>query len=473
MSNGVNTLQARQFVGSLIKQKEDPEKFENLDEIIKNAGDPFAQSMLNAYRKLKTDTSVVSIASTMASNGFKLATVPMVEETLSLADKYGAVDLLSVYGQMRRNSEGFKMADRMTEVLAELKMGTISAAEAQDIIDGMEVSKPNEGAISVSDDWEKEGETEAAARRAMLAKGNQITLSKNFPGLRKLIPFLEPGTITSLVAHSGVGKSLVSSDMVDHIALNCGENVLNASTELTRYIMRCRRIAKVTGIPLKELRNGFWDARCVQAMAAYRGKGQITDFECGGVSPRTIIAEAKRRKAHIVLDYFDMADLSKSKMLGSYNTNQTDAIGFALTEFKEYAVAYDRIIWIVWQVGKEADTKQYGNKAPEEQILTLSSAMNTIKVRHRSNYGLVMNFPLVKQTENLTVPWDDKRQVTQYKGQFAAVGRITVAKDSFGDGSGQDVWVFRDGARSLVRECQLETVNLDQAAWGNDDEESN
>ncbi len=409
----------------------------------------------------------------MAGNGYKAATVELVKETMDLAEKYGSVDLMASYTQMRKNSDNFKMADKAMQLAAELKMGTIDATEAQDILAAVDISKNNENAISISDDWEDEGAMEAKARREMLAKGNQITLPKQLKSIREYIPFLEAGTITSLIAHSGVGKSIMTQNMVDHIALNCNENVLNGSTELTKFIMRCRRIAKITNIPFLDLRRGYWDNQCSAAMASYRGHGQIIDFECGGASPRQIIAEAKRRKAHIVLDYFDMADLSKSKMAGMSNTNQTDIIGYALTEFKEYAVAYNRIIWIVWQVGKEADTKQYSNKLADEQILTMSSAMNSIKARHRSNYGLIMNFPVAKEDRKVKVPWDfseNPRYINEVKGQFSVIGKMTIGKDSFGDASGKSAYIFRDGAKSLIREVVLETHDLSDMTWGKENE---
>lgn len=458
---GTSPVLARQFIGALLKNPERLGEFPDALEVLD--GEKMAVSAYGAVVKLQKNgitPSLPNVANAMSQNGWKEATAAQLKsDCVDLATLYGDTDPSEPYKMMKFLKDQNQASKKLNVIARDLEYGKISPREAIDMAGSIPISDISERAVISTDDFAVKVPAMFQKRRQLLESKNLLTIPTSFPGLRKEIKMLEFGTIISIVAKSGVGKSMTAMDWGEHWARNNGRSVLYVSTELPLFVLVSRYINKLTGIPVSKLLEGYFDDRCAAAMSTYTSGGRIHFMEGAGMSPAAIFAEARKRKADVILDYFDMTDISDSKFNGGYNANKTDMIGHALTEAKEYAQPNDRVVMILWQVsmGKE-----------DVDEVRLSDTMDSIRPKQRSNYGFALNFPRVQTRKGWTIPpypgegdldlgvlWDEEQE-------FSCVGSIRVEKDSFTGKSGTKVPIFRDGTRSRIYECKINAQKIIQ-----------
>lgn len=426
--------------------------------------DKMSISAYNAIKRLREDRAPVTelaVAAAMSRNGFPPATAENVKsDMVRLATEYGKADPVEIYSQLRSIYREESSARLFEQTAKDIRYKKLSLREAVERVGSIPISNIDESAVIDTDEMEEKAPALFEKRRALVSKKNLPTWPVMFPSLRRNLEFIEEGTITTILGKSGAGKSTIGMQFAEHLARVCGRNVLYDSTELPQFIMICRYVNKLTGIPLAQLRRGYWDEICSKAVGRYTSGGKVAFMEGGALSASTIISEARKRDADIIVDYFDMTDVSKSKFGGGFNANQTDAIGWALTEYKEYAQRSGKNVFVLTQVGKDKQN---------EETLRLADAMNSIKFAHRSNYGLTLNFPemQVDLSRKIPAPPGQKElegklgRITDRAGSWGSLGYIYVDKDNFTGQVGLRFPVFRDGTRSRIYEVGISRIDIE------------
>ncbi|MEI7709777.1 MAG: DnaB-like helicase C-terminal domain-containing protein, partial [bacterium] len=294
----------------------------------------------------------------------------------------------------------------MEKIVQQLKLHKITIQEAATEVNSLAVSIDRPDAFSDSKNWAEKAIEYLSARKKMYEENRMLTWPPMFKTLRERMPEIEPGILACVIAQSGVGKSMFISQMVDHWALAHKHNILNCSTELPAEILLWRRVSKFINEPLDRIKRGLVDQKIIlECLEKYKNGGEIRDYSCAGATVDQVIKNAHNIKGHIMIDYFDMLDLSRNRMFGkSFDSSKTDAVGYALTSLKEYATSEKKVVWVVLQTGKEAAPRMVDGKVMGEQKLKLENGMDSVRFRHRANLGIALNFPIVTHQDSVVAP---------------------------------------------------------------------
>lgn len=460
----------RQLIGAVAYAGRSPEEYERADEIFLKSKDHLGRAAWQALSKVRA-ANPVAIAEHMARLGQTGATPDLVNtEILSLATRWtldGKPVLPDpVYRQLCESYDQVAGEEKFQHIVDQLRLHRITLHDAADqaaAIAGNSVERPD--AFSDSTSWTANAEQYMEQRRTLYTENKILSWPPVFATLGHNIPEIEPGILAALIAQSGVGKSLFVSQIVDHWAIVHKHNILNCSTELPPRVMLWRRITKYSkDVRWDELNKGTADKKKVEdALMRYRGGGLIRDYMCAGRSVDDIVRQAIPINAHIFIDYFDMLDLSRSKMFGKhFDSNKTDAVGYALTTLKEYATSQNKVVWVVLQTGKEAAPRIVDGRISGEQSLRLENGMDSVRFKHRANLGISLNFKMVETPRRITAPLS-KVEINDRPGTFSCIGEGIVVKDSFTGKEGLKFPLFRDGPRSAIYEFdprRLSSVEL-------------
>lgn len=456
---------ARQLVGAAAHHNADPALFEKADGILEKTNDYLASTAWKAYKQVRT-SNPVAIAAAMARLGANGVDGEVVSaEILSLATRWtegnAPIDPWDVYQSLVTTHETIHSDEKVDKIMQQLKLHKITLAEAAAEISTLSYSVTRPGAFSDSASWADKAMDYLSKRKTMYEQNRMLTWPLMFKTLRERMPEIEPGILACVIAQSGVGKSMFISQMVDHWSLSHKHNILNCSTELPEEILLFRRVSKFLNEPLERIKRGMVDnALILECINKYKEGGNIRDYFCPGASVDEVVKNAHAINGHIMIDYFDMLDLSRNKMFGKhFDSNKTDAVGYALTSLKDYATSEGKVVWIVLQTGKEAAPKLVDGKVVGEQKLKLESGMDSVRFRHRANLGVALNFPIVTHFDVVTAP-ASKRKIEERPGSFSCMGEGVIVKDSFGGQEGLKFPLFRDGPRSSIYEYNQTMVPL-------------
>ena len=449
----------RQMIGAVAFSNKAPEEYERAEEIFLKSGDHLGRAAWNALKKVRAPNPV-ALAEQMSRLGHAGATADLVNaEILSLATRWtlDGIPVLPgpVYRQLCESYDQVAGEEKFQHIVDQLRLHRITLHDAADqaaAIAGNSVERPD--AFTDSTGWNDNAEQYMEQRRILHASNKILSWPPVFATLAHNIAEIEPGILAALIAQSGVGKSLFVSQIVDHWAIVHKHNVLNCSTELPPRVMLWRRITKYSkDIRWEDLNRGTADKKKVEdALMRYRGAGLIRDYMCAGRTVDDIVKQALPINAHIFIDYFDMLDLSRSKMFGKhFDSNKTDAVGYALTTLKEYATSQNRVVWVVLQTGKEAAPKFVDGRITGEQTLRLENGMDSVRFKHRANLGISLNFKIVETPRMITAPLS-KVEINDRPGTYSCIGEGIVVKDSFTGKEGLRFPLFRDGPRSAIYE---------------------
>ena len=100
---------------------------------------------------------------------------------------------------------------------------------------------------------------------------------------------------------TGGGKTIFGGMFAEELA-ESWQVAFYVCTELTKWQMMWRRISRRTGIPFEKLSDGYWDERSTEILRLTHNGGRIDYFEAGGQPLSQILAQARRRKAHLILE---------------------------------------------------------------------------------------------------------------------------------------------------------------------------
>lgn len=459
----------RQLIGAVAFAGHAPEDYDRADEIFLKLGDELGSTAWNALKKVRA-ANPVALAEQMARMGQPAATLELVErEILSLATRWTMdgkpIAPASVYRQFCEAYDQSAGEEKFQHILNQLKLHRITLHDAADqaaAVAGNSIERPD--AFADSTDWGANALQYMSERRELYESNKILSWPPIFSTLHHHIPEIEPGILAAVIAQSGVGKSLFVSQMVDHWAVIHKHNILNCSTELPPRVMLWRRISKYNkDVKWDDLNRGKADEKKIaEALARYKNGGLIRDYMCAGRTVDDIVRQALPINAHIFIDYFDMLDLSRSRMFGRhFDSNKTDAVGYALTTLKEYATSQNKVVWVVLQTGKEAAPKIVDGRIVGEQTLRLENGMDSVRFKHRTNLGISLNFKMVETGRKIVAPLS-KVEIIDRPGTYSCLGEGIVVKDSFTGKEGLRFPLFRDGPRSVIYEIDPKRLSISE-----------
>lgn len=447
----------RQLVGAVALSGMAPEVFENAEAILDKSNDPMAVVAWRAYKSVRTANPLALAASMNRYGGSNITADVVNQEILSLATRWTPdgkpINPRDVYASLTIAYQQISNEEKVEKIAQQIKLHKITFQQAASEMNEMATTIDRPEAFSSSSSWGDKAMEFLQRRKSMYDENRMLTWPLMFKTLRERMPEIEPGILACVIAQSGVGKSMFISQMVDHWALNHKHNILNCSTELPEEILLWRRVSKFVNQPLDRIKRGLVDqAAILDCLSKYKEGGEIVDYFCPGATIDQLINNAHKIKGHIMVDYFDMLDLSKSRMFGKhFDSNKTDAVGYALTALKEYATSEGKVVWVVLQTGKEAAPKLIDGKIVGEQKLKLENGMDSVRFRHRANLGIALNFPIVTHHDVVTAP-ASKKKIEERVGTFSCMGEGMIVKDSFSGQEGLKFPLFRDGPRSSIYE---------------------
>ena len=458
---------ARQFVGAVALSGSNTALFDKAEDVLGKINDELSIAAWKVVRDNRT-ANPLAIASFLNLAGLNKVTAHVVnEEILSLATRWTSdgkpIDPQQVYASLCEAQSRISSEERMEKIVQQLKLHKITMQEAATEMNAMATSVDRPDAFSDSSGWTEKAMEYLSSRKKMYDENRMLTWPLMFKTLRERMPEIEPGILACVIAQSGVGKSMFISQMVDHWALAHKHNILNCSTELPAEILLWRRVSKHINEPLDRIKRGLVDPKLIlECLAKYREGGDIRDYSCAGATVDQVIKNAHSIKGHVMIDYFDMLDLSRSRMFGKhFDSSKTDAVGYALTSLKEYATSEKKVVWVVLQTGKEAAPRMIDGKVTGEQKLKLENGMDSVRFRHRANLGVALNFSIVTHHNVVTAP-ASKRKIEERVGSYSCMGEGNIVKDSFGGQEGLKFPLFRDGPRSTIYEYNPVMVDLNE-----------
>jgi hypothetical protein len=454
--NGTNRFLELQTVAALASYKDGSGQrmLDFYPEVIDYFTDPQAKSFYKAIRIVQDDNAV-AIAKQMTHDG--LETEPgEVKDVLGLLDKYGEVNIDTNVRLLRELHSEDEAGRLLRETQEKLRARKITVQQAAEILNSglTQLSVHDESEFVSTDDWQTKAALMFRDRREAVKSGKLLTWPNDIPTLRKWVPYIDYGTLSMLVAPTGVGKSMFARRVAHWWAREHHRTVLYCSTELTNFQMICRDIADRTGKPLDDCLQGNVSEEDLACLTPYPGGGRVIYWEAAGKPLSWVISEATKYKADIIYDYLDMApELNDSKK----GSNEANRIGVFLGELKTYNQHSKTVSFIIQQMDKASQTSTGKGWRPH-----LLDGKGSSNIAQRPNYGLVLDFRELKDTLCVPHPILKGKQFIQDEGEISCFGNLWLEKNSFGRGVGR-IPVFRFGDRSRIIEVIEHRTRLDDA----------
>jgi len=255
-----------------------------------------------------------------------------------------------------------------------------------------------------------------------------------WPTLNHLVPTLAPGELVSVLAESGVGKTVFLENIAEDWAKR-GWRVAFFHLELNEQTMMDRRMQRATGIPATLLREpekispDDWN-KIFAATADVEGwRGEIHYVHCPGWTSDQIAAKAMElHDSHgldvIVVDYFNKI---KTEMSGGMNYAQ--ARGYDVEIIKTLVEEND------WRCLMAA---QFSNEGSRKSQKRGADARDTGELEQKSNVVIVIDRALdgsnqrEKNGQIQVVKCNSGKEgsaAVQYYGNFLRYGEVSVETD--------------------------------------------
>lgn len=150
-------------------------------------------------------------------------------------------------------------------------------------------------------------------------KSDVTGIATGFTHLDKMTSGLQPGELIIIAARPSMGKTALSLNIAQHMALRSKKTVAYFSLEMTKEAVMMRILSSEARINMKDVRSGkIPDAAWGKLIAA---AGQVSESklfidDTSGVSPFEVLSRARRLKAlHgldcIMIDYLQIMDLKQ------------------------------------------------------------------------------------------------------------------------------------------------------------------
>jgi replicative DNA helicase len=133
-----------------------------------------------------------------------------------------------------------------------------------------------------------------------------------FRAISQYINYVRPGMLVAVAAESGVGKTAFLETLAEYWASRQGLNVIFFHLELSHQVMLDRRMARQSGISMKEIEDGaITDAMGEATRRMQRWPGGIHYVHCPGWTAQRITNQARMLKDKglcdvIIVDYLGL-----------------------------------------------------------------------------------------------------------------------------------------------------------------------
>lgn len=244
-------------------------------------------------------------------------------------------------------------------------------------------------------------------------------------------------SITLIGARTGVGKSVIATNVAIHVAMKYGIKVLYLDTEMDLADQRNRMLANLSGVEINQIAKGKFARSLMEKSKVYEGAKQLKGIPYHYISiagqPFDNILNITKRWIHqhvgfdengrtndclIIYDYFKlMSSAGISAAMQEYQ-----ALGFQITKMHDFCVKYDipclsfvqlnreneiaqsdRLLWLATTVAK-FETKSDEELADDGEVngnrkLVLVKTRHGTGLEHGDYINLRMNGKYAKLKE--------------------------------------------------------------------------
>ena len=412
------------------------------------------RALQNSESNQKTDDALL-LASLMVKDGYKQATPEFVRDKMLMVGRTWPTESMSATVNLLKELYERRSGDEYLETLKlQIKSGKISFEEAEELFSR---KRSELGGVQKRDILEPESVSDYAKlisdeRSAMTSEG-VYRMPKSLIKLHNEVK-VEMDTLVLITGATGSGKTIFTETWSESL-MDAGEPVFYVMTELTKKQMIWRRLARKFKVPYTKLRLGYWEQEFSAELRPRANGGRIWYFEAGDCMLTDIINEARKRSAHLILDYWDMIGLGTIKALGGMkglSMNKSDLVGYGLTTAKSYAQHDHRLVVVVQQLGKDEE----------------AGPMDSARFRHRANLWLKIHTGMCEERLIRQHPFPNNdgspRIVAYEKNKLDPLATIDIGKDSFGDSEGNRYPIFIDGATFSFIDASY--VSLSNVTYG-------
>jgi len=260
---------------------------------------------------------------------------------------------------------------------------------------------------------------------------NPDALIKTYwPNVDKLLVSLPAGQLHVVGARTAVGKTIWLESIAEQNAMR-NHRVAFYHLELSQKAMLHRRMARYTGISIRELRQGYNGPEIARAADLFRTWHQnLIYVHCPGWTASRIVADIMRLHARGECELAIVDYLGKIPRLDRGGMNEASQIGYNVEQLKTCAEQ----LGIPIATGSQVSQKYTRRERPQIDSLRGSGEIN-----EKANQVIILYAP-------------DERET----GQEAELIEVTVAKNTEGETGRVQLW-HRLGRFRL--ECRVEKVD--------------
>lgn len=377
------------------------------------------------------DDNAVMIASHMKKSPEE------VQKYLDLATLYN-FDLDANIRALQEQKRELDADATLADLVEQRRLRKITRTQLRDKIITLADEPEEENTSVTSDNWQLKAPEAFAENGRLLESGHILTFPMQFRKLQQIIPFLRYQQIMSVIAQSGVGKTMLALMLVHWWALHHGIRVLYALAEGDWQTMVSRYVNRETGLPTDEIVMGKHNDAVKRVLKPYPSGGFVEFWECGGRTMPEIISKAREMQAKaVVIDTFHKISFTNYPY-----ESRAEQVGAANADFVAFLQRESAFGLEILQMDK-------GNTASSDAP-SVKKAISAIDFFQTSTYCLALDFKIATRTQMIDDPRPGYPGQWEYKDLPGVTGRIIVEKNRFG-GNGH-AEVFRDGSRSLIFE---------------------
>lgn len=180
-------------------------------------------------------------------------------------------------------------------------------------------------------------------------------------------------TVVLIGARTGVGKSVIATNIGIHVSGKLGIPVLYLDTEMDRESQQNRMLANLSGIKINTIAKGKFASKLIEERSVMRAATEIKNMQLyhisvAGASFDSIISIVKRwihkhvgtdengktNDCLIIYDYFKlMSSAGLSAAMAEYQ-----ALGFQITQLSDFCITHDVPCLAFVQLNRENDVAQ-------------------------------------------------------------------------------------------------------------------
>ncbi|RPJ20148.1 MAG: hypothetical protein EHM35_19835, partial [Planctomycetaceae bacterium] len=275
------------------------------------------------------------------------------------AEQYGRI--VNRLGTLRRLIEtsgkiaklAYSTSDQLNDVFA----------KARQMVDAIAPMEADDAVLTWAQSLELflDGQLARIADEEARDKGG-LSARVEFPwkALQRFISYLRPGMLAIIAASSSVGKTAFMECCCEYWARKGLRPVL-FHLELNHQLMLDRRMARISGVAIQRIENGYMGPEVDTATAEMKHwKGGITYVHCPGWTAQRITAKARQLQSRGMCDIAVIDYLQKVRLVPIHGMNEASWISNIAETFKIFSEQTGVPVLLGSQFnqeGKKADRK--------------------------------------------------------------------------------------------------------------------